>query len=693
MAETTSHSGVLDGLDTHVLISVAGLGGVAFQIQGLFVGTITFEASVQGQDFAPLRVTPSNTSTAVTTATAPGLWTGSATGYLAVRARMSSYSSGQAQVHIRSDAASPGGGGGGGGTGSDVNLIEVGGASIALGQTTSSASIPVVLPSDFTGMPVTIADGDDVAEGATTDATVQGNNTGTVNARLRGLSVIQNDVWDSVNHRIRVDGGGTQYDAGDASPTPVVGTAVLTVNVNDGTFQTLTSDDDGSLNVQILSTVDVDGEEDEDTPLGPTAPVVVGGRASAAAPSAVSADGDAVVAWFLRNGAQATVLTATGALMGGDAANGLDVDVTRSVLPTGAATSALQTQPGVDIGDVTVNNGAGAAAVNIQDGGNSITVDYATTGSGTSTGALRVELPTNGTGVIATVGAVTAITNALPAGSNAIGKLAANAGVTIGAVEIAAAQTLATVTTVTTVTTVSTVSSVTAVGTITPGTAATSLGKAEDAAHTSGDVGVFALAVANAAQATLAADGDYIAFATDIKGNQLAVGNIAHDGADAGNPLKVGNKAADYGATPTAVATSDRTDAYADRAGVPFVIGGHMDVVTLEAEYTSAQTNAAIVTVSAGTRIVVTQIQAVVSNATSVDVAVRVGFATATTPTTTGVVLTHPGIKSSTGSGISRGDGTGILGIGADNEDLRITSGAATSGALRILVTYFTIAT
>src|SRR5262245_27629823 len=33
-------------------------------------------------------------------------------------------------------------------------------------------------------------------------------------------------------------------------------------------------------------------------------------------------------------------------------------------LPTGAATSALQTQPGVDIGDVTVNNAGGAAAVN-----------------------------------------------------------------------------------------------------------------------------------------------------------------------------------------------------------------------------------------------------------------------------------------------------------------------------------------
>lgn len=84
-----------------------------------------------------------------------------------------------------------------------------------------------------------------------------------------------------------------------------------------------------------------------------------------------------------------------------------------------------QSNSGVDIGDVTINNASGASAVNIQDGGNSITVDYATTGSGTATGALRVELPTNGTG---TVG--------LNAGTNAIGKLAANSGVDIGDVDI-----------------------------------------------------------------------------------------------------------------------------------------------------------------------------------------------------------------------------------------------------------------
>lgn len=58
-----------------------------------------------------------------------------------------------------------------------------------------------------------------------------------------------------------------------------------------------------------------------------------------------------------------------------DVGNPVPISATSLPLPTGAATSALQTQPGVDIGDVTVNNASGAGAVNIQDGGNSITVD------------------------------------------------------------------------------------------------------------------------------------------------------------------------------------------------------------------------------------------------------------------------------------------------------------------------------
>lgn len=65
-------------------------------------------------------------------------------------------------------------------------------------------------------------------------------------------------------------------------------------------------------------------------------------------------------------------------VIGGVTASGtFPISAASLPLPTGAATSALQTQPGVDIGDVTINNAAGAAAVNIQDGGNSITVDGA----------------------------------------------------------------------------------------------------------------------------------------------------------------------------------------------------------------------------------------------------------------------------------------------------------------------------
>jgi len=139
-------------------------------------------------------------------------------------------------------------------------------------------------------------------------------------------------------------------------------------------------------------------------------PLTIGGVASAAAPTSVSADQDSVRAWYLRNGATATVLTAAGALIGGDAANGIDVDVTR--LPTLAS-----------------------------------------------------------------------------------------------------------------VTTVGTVTTLTGTTTLTPGTGATNLGKAEDGAHTSGDVGVFALAVRNDTLADVSgATGDYIQISNDLKG-RLMVGS------------------------------------------------------------------------------------------------------------------------------------------------------------------------
>ena len=68
---------------------------------------------------------------------------------------------------------------------------------------------------------------------------------------------------------------------------------------------------------------------------------------------------------------------------------------------------------------------ASSAPVVVASDQSAVPVSYSTTGSGTATGALRVELPTNGTGVVG-----------LNAGTNAIGKLAANSGVDIGDVDV-----------------------------------------------------------------------------------------------------------------------------------------------------------------------------------------------------------------------------------------------------------------
>jgi hypothetical protein len=173
------------------------------------------------------------------------------------------------------------------------------------------------------------------------------------------------------------------------------------------------------------------------------------------------------------------------------------------------------------------------------------------------------------------------------------------------------------------------------------------------------------------------------------QGAARVAGDVAHDAADAGAPQKVGARALAHGANPTAVAAGDRTDLFANVAGVLFVMGGHPNILTLEAEYTAAQTNAALITASSGQKIAVTQIQALCDRANTVDVGLRIGFGTTTTPTTTGVVCTHPGIAA--GSGVSRGDGSGILGVGADGDDLRITSEVPTGGALRVLVSYYII--
>ena len=67
---------------------------------------------------------------------------------------------------------------------------------------------------DSAPMGVYVKDGGDVAEGKTTDAAVTGDTSGTISGKLRGLLKIFTDIWDSVNHRIKVDGSGVNQPIG-----------------------------------------------------------------------------------------------------------------------------------------------------------------------------------------------------------------------------------------------------------------------------------------------------------------------------------------------------------------------------------------------------------------------------------------------------------------------------------------------
>lgn len=159
----------------------------------------------------------------------------------------------------------------GGGDGVDLPIVA--------GQQTMANSLPVVLPSDQTALPIT-----DNAGSLTVDAPV-------------GTPVF-----------VRLSDGSTGAGFGSGSDTSAQ--RVSLSNANAVAHDAVVS----------------------------TNPVTVGGVASAAAPSAVSADGDSVRLWALRNGTLQVGLAAAGALIGGDVTNGLDVDVTR-IIPDVTATA------------------------------------------------------------------------------------------------------------------------------------------------------------------------------------------------------------------------------------------------------------------------------------------------------------------------------------------------------------------
>ena len=213
------------------------------------------------------------------------------------------------------------------------------------------------------------------------------------------------------------------------------------------------------------------------------------------------------------------------------------------VLIGGRYDSSGRTLGDGDVGAIALD---ADGAVHITDGGNTITVDATVNANLSSTDNTVLDnILTKNTEIDAVLDTIDADTGAiktaveiidnaisgsemqvdvvasLPAGSAAIGKLAANSGVDIGDVDVTS---------------------------IVPGTGATNLGKAEDAAHSSGDVGVMSLAVRNDDVAALGgADGDYAPLQVNAAGSLYTTDATG----EAGSILVTGTSAVTTGISGT----------------------------------------------------------------------------------------------------------------------------------------------
>jgi hypothetical protein len=431
----------------------------------------------------------------------------------------------------------------------------------------------------------------------------------TLNAGTGGDVVAADDIGPGVKYqRVKITLGADGTNDGDVAsgnPLPVSLPSIPagSNNIGDVDVLSIAAGDNNIGNVDIVTmpnvtlaagtnTNEVVGDVAHDVAIAGN-PVTIGARASAAAPTDVDADNDAVRLWSLRNGALAVQPTASGTIIAA--------------------------------------------------------------GNGTAATAQRVTIASDSTGQVAV-----ASLPSIPAGSNNIGDV-----------------------------------DVLSLPAIPAGT------------NNIGDVDVLTLPALVAGTAYVGkvrlTDGTLDATLVDETGasavDVLGVGGgTPHDSVDSGNPLPLGARAIAHGANPTAVAAADRTRLYANRHGILFTIGGHPNTITRSvriADATGAQTDASIVgTIAAGTKVAVTAITVTCSKANTVNVAVKLGFGATSIPadSTTGadgVLLDHEGI--SPGSGVVVGNGSAILGIGADGEELRLTCDDPVGGFVIVTFSYFTI--
>lgn len=180
--------------------------------------------------------------------------------------------------------------------------------------------------------------------------------------------------------------------------------------------------------------------------------------------------------------------------------------------------------------------------------------------------------------------------------------------------------------------------------------------------------------------------------AISLENAAAIAGDVAHDSPDLGAPVKIGFKGVEYNADPPTISTdNDRSDGICNPQGMQYVVSGHPNSIHREYMTTALQTNDVIIAnPAAGSQIVVLNAKVLVSNATTVNPQVRIGFGATVVPTepasgasVDGMVISHGGIAPGSGE-IDQ-----ATKVGDDGAGLKITNTVPTGGKITVLVDYF----
>lgn len=373
--------------------------------------------------------------------------------------------------------------------------------------------------------------------GATSDASVSAGATGSVSAKLRRLSTDLDAVKTSaasVDTKLTsggqkaqiVDGAGNVIGStSNALDVNIKGGVALTAELSEANDSVLIYGNDGSANRAIKTNSSGNVQVDVVSSALPTGAATAANQATANT-SLGSIDAK------LNDGNQKTqIVNSSGASIDGDATNGLDVDITRFPSDT-EATGTISSLGGTV--DITLPNGASTVLF---------------TANGTFTGTLTIKGSSDGSSFAA-----------IPKGSNysdVINTLTGNGGMLIPAASWKVIRVEATAWSS---------GSASIVLRATIGSSPIILGAPlPTGTNTIGSVKLTDGTLTASVRDTGSSDSLNVAI-VDASGNQItsfggaSAGDVAHDSADSGNPVKIGGKAADIASLPSDVAAGDRAN-------------------------------------------------------------------------------------------------------------------------------------